>query len=228
MTPATDPDPSAGTDYVARRVNQRRWLVVGCTLGSLAALYLLAMFGAEPLLTVRDQIAAADAIVVLGGDGPARAAWAAALWHKGAAPRILVSGDDDCRAIADAMIADGVDAAAISLECQSRTTWENAERSAPILARLHVRRAILVTSWFHSRRALASFEAHAPGVRWLSVPVERSEGWWCLAAGPDGRALLKEFPKTLWYWVRHPSLWWSESAATAGTGARAPGSGAGA
>ncbi|WP_051660897.1 YdcF family protein [Bosea sp. 117] len=213
MTPGPDPESAAGPARAAGHGRRRWWLVIGCAAVGLAGLYLLAMLGAESLLTVRDRIAAADVIVVLGGDGPARAAWAAALWHKRVAPLVLVSGDGDCRSIADAMIAEGVDAAVITLECRSKTTWENAAFSAPVLARLGVRRAVLVTSWFHSRRALASFAAHAPDVRWLSVPAERGEDWLSLAGSPDGLALLKEFPKTLWYWVRHPSLWWPDNPA---------------
>ncbi|MGH7005041.1 MAG: YdcF family protein, partial [Alphaproteobacteria bacterium] len=78
------------------------------------------------MLAIRDPIRRADVIVVLGGDGPTRAARAADLWLEGVAPRILVSGDGDCYWIKRAMTDRGVDRDSIDVECQSGTTWENA------------------------------------------------------------------------------------------------------
>lgn len=174
-------------------------LIVGVLMiSAVAPAFLLANI----LLAVRDNVKKADVIVVLGGDGPSRAAWASDLWLKGIAPRVLISGDGDCYWIRQGMIERGVDEGSITVECQSGTTWENALFSAPILKDMDAHTAVLVTSWYHSRRAKASFAATSANIHWKSVPVERSQPLWKLAFSADGVQLLKEYPKTIWYAVR--------------------------
>lgn len=162
-------------------------------------LYLCLVALAEPLLTVRDAFARTDVIVVLGGDGPPRAAKAAELWLAGLAPRILVSGDGDCLYIRDAMIAAGVSRAAITTECRSGSTRENAQLSAPILARSETASATLVTSWYHSRRALASFERACPRIDWKSNPTEPPPTFPRAAFSHHGPAIAQEYAKTVVY-----------------------------
>jgi uncharacterized SAM-binding protein YcdF (DUF218 family) len=170
---------------------------------SLAGATLIAGFSlANPLLAIRDLPAKADVIVVLGGDGPSRAAWAANLWMQGWAPRVLISGDGDCLWIRKGMLSRGVDPRAITVECQSGSTGENAAFSAPILKQMEARTAILVTSWYHSRRAVASFTSTSAAIRWLSVPVEPKIPLRQLAFTADGMQLLKEYPKMIWYAAR--------------------------
>ncbi|MBA8878916.1 YdcF family protein [Phyllobacterium myrsinacearum] len=183
------------------------WCVTTLVLGVLVlSSYPLAIVFANGLLSVRNQAAKADVIVVLGGDGPSRAAQAARLWRDGLAPRILISGDGDCTWIRKTMIELGVDGGSISIECQSGNTWENALFSSPILHRMHVHRAILVTSWFHSRRALGSFERISSDIQWISIPVEPSVSNWQIAVAQDGIQIFKEYPKSLWYMLRY-RLW---------------------
>lgn len=167
-----------------------------------ASIYPLALALANSLLTVRGSARAADIIVVLGGDGPKRAGLAARLWHDGAAPSVLVSGDGDCGSIRSLMMEQGVPGSIISTECRSRSTWENAEFSAPVLQQMNVRSAILVTSWFASRRALARFESTSKDIRWISIPVEPKVSLLRLALDRDGIQVLKEYPKTAWYGIR--------------------------
>jgi uncharacterized SAM-binding protein YcdF (DUF218 family) len=162
-----------------------------------------ALAAAEPLLLVRTALATADVIVVLGGDGPRRAARAAALYRNGAAPRILVTADGDCNDVRNEMVAAGVPPNAIIIECASRNTWENAQFSAPILAEIGVRRAILVTSWFHTRRALPCFRSAAPRVRWISAPVERDKSVWELVQHAHGVQIAQEYLKIGWYMMHY-------------------------
>ena len=47
---------------------------------------------------------------------------------------------------------------------------QNASLSVPLLRAMRVHRAIIVTSWFHSRRALACFQHVAPDLTFYSRP----------------------------------------------------------
>lgn len=124
----------------------------------------------ERILTVDSGPVKADMLVVLGGAGPDRTRRAAELFHDGAAPEILVSGWGDCFSNERLLERGGVPAADIILECKSRTTRQNAEFSIPLLKKLGARRVIIVTSWYHSRRALRCFEHYGPGIRFYSRP----------------------------------------------------------
>lgn len=183
----------------------------GTSLLFLAALAVTAMimvpaFGllaAERLLTVRSDLGRVDAIVVLGGDGPRRASRAAALYRAGVAPHVIIAGDGDCTFIRQMMIDSGVPPGVIQMECQSRNTWENARFSVPMLIEAKVRRAVIVTSWFHSRRALACFRAAAPHVAFASAPVEPEWSSWRLMEDPDSGRVLLEYMKVAWYILRY-------------------------
>jgi uncharacterized SAM-binding protein YcdF (DUF218 family) len=59
---------------------------------------------------------------------------------------------------------------AIGLEGASRSTKENAQFCIPLLRALGARRVIIVTSWFHSRRALHTFQHYAPDLQFYSRP----------------------------------------------------------
>lgn len=182
-------------------VQGRRWISTmffGSTLAA-ALVYVAAIALAEPLLTERHPVAHAQMIVVLGGDGPSRAARAAQLWRQGVARDVLVTGDGDCTHIRDAMIADGVIADAIQIECLSGSTRENARFSAPILNRADIGEAVLVTSWFHTRRALKEFRTMCPGIEWASMPAEAPEPAFVMTTGPYGPAIIAEYVKTLAY-----------------------------
>lgn len=126
----------------------------------------------ERPLAAAAPFAPLDAIVVLGatlGPGDAltpvlaeRVAAAAALFHAGGAPRVAVSGGVTHRArraeadvMADALAALGVPD--VIVERTSRTTRENAQRTAPLLAARGVRSLWIVTQPFHARRGAYLF-----------------------------------------------------------------------
>jgi uncharacterized SAM-binding protein YcdF (DUF218 family) len=132
-----------------------------------AALY----FFPETFLCVDSGPAKADIIIVLGGGGShERPIRAAEFFNKGAAPRILLSGAGDDTINRHILMARGVPAMAIELEDQSKTTRENAEYSIKIMRAENVHSAIIVTSWYHSRRALATFEHYGPDIKFYSLP----------------------------------------------------------
>lgn len=143
---------------------------------ALAVAFLLITAGAaafmfpQQVLTVDSGEVKADALVVLGG-GDGRAEYAAKLYHQGAAPLVVVSGYGDCMTNIQAMEKAGVPSAAITAEPAALTTLENATRSVPLLRALRAHRVIVVTSWYHSRRALACFEHVAPDLKFYSRPA---------------------------------------------------------
>lgn len=198
----------------------RRWLAgiaTGCLLGGLA--YAAMVAGADEFLAVRTKLGAADVIVVLGGDGPPRAALAAHLFRAGLAPRVLVTGDGDCRDIRALMRRAGVPAKAIGVECASANTYENATFTAPMLAAMAAHSGIVVTSWFHTRRALGCFDLASPTIRWLAAPVRRDDSLWTLLWDAEGWQIAKEYIKFVWY-IWHYNVAWNPQTALPGTAKR--------
>lgn len=167
----------------------------------LFAAYLVAIALSEDLLTELGAPEQADALVVLGGDGPPRAAKAARLWLAGSAPAIRIAGEGDCYAIRETIIAAGVPASAISVECLSRNTWENALNTVSFADKAGLRSGILVTSWFHSKRALETFRALCPGVSWSSAPTA-APNLLATAFGQYGRYVAMEYVKLAAYRLR--------------------------
>jgi uncharacterized SAM-binding protein YcdF (DUF218 family) len=62
---------------------------------------------------------------------------------------------------------------------------------------------ILVTSWFHSRRALKCFRHHAPDIEFVSRPtiVDLPNSHW--PNKYERGWVLTEYTKLLYYWVRY-------------------------
>jgi uncharacterized SAM-binding protein YcdF (DUF218 family) len=183
-----------------RRFRWYFWRVFGLLVLAVILLGLIAFFFPQQVLTVDSGPATADAMVVLGGT-PDRAVRAAELFKQGKAPKILVSGNGNDLSNKKLLERNGVTNAAIILEDKSRTTRENAEFSIPLLRQMGAHHVIIVTSWYHSRRALACFEHYAPDITFYSRPSYygylrtewRSKGI---------RASVKsEYVKLLGYWV---------------------------
>ena len=143
---------------------------------ALAIALLLLAFGAtaylfpQKVLCVDTGPATGDVMVLLGGGLQDRAERAAELFKAHAAPRIIVSGDGDDEINRERLLEHGVTASAIQMESKSRNTHENAELTLKLLREQHVKRVILVTSWYHSRRALATFRQAAPDLKFYSCP----------------------------------------------------------
>jgi uncharacterized SAM-binding protein YcdF (DUF218 family) len=153
-----------------RRRRYFRWLAGLILLAALAGG--AGLFFPQDLLTVESGPVTADVMVVLGGGvNSERAHHAAELFKAGAAPRILCSGLGDCEANVAVLKRAGVPASAILLENQSRTTRENAQLSIPLLRHLGAKRVIIVTTWYHSRRAWLCFRHYAPDLVFYSRPA---------------------------------------------------------
>lgn len=150
-----------------------------------------------------DPLPQAEAIVVLGGGTlPAlyprstveiggagdRLIYAAHLYHRGAAPHILVSGGyiaalsersaPASEDMAELLVMLGVPETAIWQEAESRNTYENAFYSRAFLEERGIDRIILVTSAFHMPRAVGLFRAQGMDV--IPAPTDYSvtqAGW---------------------------------------------------
>ena len=189
------------------QIKQRIWLwrLYKISAGLLAFLFLAVLAAwlfPKQVLTMESGPVKADVIVVLGGFND-RAGRAAELFKKGEASKVLVSGFGDCVSNKRELEKDSVPAADITLEDKSRNTQQNAEYSIPLLRRLGARRVIIVTSWYHSRRALACFEHYAPDIQFYSRPSY----FGYLRTDSNQRfinGLVKsEYEKLLGYWVRY-------------------------
>jgi uncharacterized SAM-binding protein YcdF (DUF218 family) len=185
---------------ILSRILRNSWLA----LGSICLLGIAALFLAKPLLCIQRGPAKADAIVVLGGESVFRPERALELFNAGAAPAIIVSGDGHKGDIETYLLAKGLPASAIQLEPYSQSTKENAEFTCSILKSNHVTSAIIVTSWFHSRRSLASFEHFAPSIQFSSLPTLKHEPFRL-----ESWRVLKEYLKIGWYIVRYQIPPWT-------------------
>ena len=166
----------------------------------LALLAALAWFFPQQVLTVDRGPVKGDVLVLLGGR-PDRAVRAAELFKQGEAPKVLVSGLGDDASNKRTLEQNGVTNAAIIMESKSHTTRENAEFSIAILRKMGAKRVILVTSWYHSRRALATFEHYAPDIQFYSRPsyVDYPRSDWHSSGA--SHYIKSEYVKLLGYWV---------------------------
>ncbi len=131
----------------------------------------------------------ADIILVLAGDfyGP-RVLKAAELAKQGYAPLVLISGGPyDHGTEGDYAIAflatHGYSKRSFeSFGHNARSTIEEAIALRRELRRRHVKRVILVTSDFHSRRSAIVFRLFCPGIDFISVPGAEpyfhADRWW--------------------------------------------------
>jgi uncharacterized SAM-binding protein YcdF (DUF218 family) len=175
-----------------------KWLVVVLLLAGVAA-----YFYPEKFLTVDSGPVTADVIIVVGGGSHERPLRAAELFRQHAAPRIIITGAGDDEINRRLLIRAGVPASVIQVENKSVTTWENAEFTGQLLRGGKYRRAILVTSWYHARRAEQTFAHVVPEVKYYSRPsyfAFAREDWNKL--GINKRMRL-EFLKLPGYWLRY-------------------------
>jgi uncharacterized SAM-binding protein YcdF (DUF218 family) len=159
------------------------------------------LYFSKPLLCVEDTGASGEVLIVLGGDTGTRSERALELFKQKTAPRILVSGEGDCEEMRIYLAGKGVPSEALELEPKSRSTRQNAEYSIRLLRGRQVKQAVIVTSWFHSRRALNCFRHYAPEVKFVVAPtvVDRPKAHW--PSMHEWRWIWQEYLKVAGYWV---------------------------
>ncbi len=168
------------------------------------AIAVLAYYNPEKFICVDSgKNISADVIVILGGGSHERPLRAAELFKQHAAPRIIITGEGDDEINRELLIANGVPASVIEIENKSTTTQENAKFTIKLLRAEKIRSGILVTSWYHSRRALKTFAHYAPEIEFYSRPsyfAYATDEWKKL--GINKRMRL-EFLKLPGYWIRY-------------------------
>ena len=147
-----------------------------------------------------------DVLVVLGG-AIDRADRALKLYEANEAPKILLTGTGDWVHNFNFLKNHGVLADQIVIEKFSNNTRNNARFSVPRLREMNAHRVILVTSWYHSRRALACFKHEAPELEFFSRPSYRcwgdTAGQW---SKEEKRNRKLESLKYFWYLFRY-GIW---------------------
>lgn len=188
-----------------RRMSRRgkHFLKIAMILVTLVALCAAGLlFFPQAFLCVDSGPVKADVIIVLGGGTHERPEYAAELFRDQAAPRILISGAGDDEINRRALVRAGVPARDIEVENKSKTTHENARFCTPLLEAEKVHSAIIVTSWYHSRRALKTFEHMVPGIRFYSRPsyFKYKHAQW---DRDFSRRIYWEYIKLPGYWVAY-------------------------
>jgi uncharacterized SAM-binding protein YcdF (DUF218 family) len=167
------------------------------------AIAAIVYFYPQDFLCVDSGNVSADVIVVLGGGSHERPERAAELFKQHVAPKIILTGEGDDEINRQILLRAGIPAKAIQVENKSRTTEENAEFTIKILRAEKFHSAILVTSWYHSRRALKTFQHFAPEIKFYSRPsyfaIARAD-WKKLGIS---KRMRLEFLKLPGYWIRY-------------------------
>jgi len=153
------------------------------------------------LFVVEVPMEKADAIIVLGGEADGRPREAARLYRAGVAPLVFVTGIGDAATARKVLLSAGVPPDRIVVEAASCSTIQNADFSRPLLGKSGVKRALIVTSSFHTRRALATFRKRIPEIEF--GVVETRIPWWDTPQGKtsEDRFALIEAGKTIVYWL---------------------------
>jgi uncharacterized SAM-binding protein YcdF (DUF218 family) len=188
-------------------------LLVGC---SLAALGVVKYRAAGPWLVVPPNPHPADAIVILGLD---RTDYGIKLFKQGMAPEIWHTGwnSPESDASINNRIQAKLQAAHIPHEAvhllTTSSTWEDGEETAALARQRGVRSILVVTDWYHSRRALCVIRHHLKGsgvdiyYAQRGKPYPHLETWWKKGNSNYGLVEL-ELKKLAYYFVRYGLPLW--------------------
>ena len=166
-------------------------------------------------LVDEDPVQPADMIIVLAGDSGERVEAAAMLYQQHIAPRMIMAGGDKLylktipEYMADYAVALGVPPTAILIEKKAKNTLENAIFLKKILEAAHVRRVVIVTSHFHTRRTKWIFDRAFEGtsIEFSVVGVQddiQYTEWW--KHHEMAETILTEWTKTIIYWWQYQLL----------------------
>jgi uncharacterized SAM-binding protein YcdF (DUF218 family) len=170
----------------------------------------LALRLAPTFLAVAPAPKKSDLIVVLGGEAQSRAELAAKFFADGYGTNIIVTGIGDWDRTRHYLTNSGVPPEVIVVDQEALNTRENARNTARLARERGATNLLLVTSWFHARRAARTFQTLEPqfNITVAQAPYRwhGSEAWWYRAKG-----LLPEYLKLAWYWARHGISPWPDA-----------------
>lgn len=215
---------AAGTRWeeTLRRLYRTAHRRIAQTVAAAMAAYLLLFYSpfvwfvAEPLRVVEPP-KLVDAIVVFaGGVGESgmaaggyqeRVKQAVDLYHEGKARWLIFSSGyvfafREAEVMRELAVSHGVPTSAIILETKAANTYENVAFVKKILDQEQWRSVLLVSSPYHTRRALLTWQKVAPGVQVISVPVPQSQ-FYAHALGASleqVRGILHEYAAIVYYW----------------------------
>ena len=206
-----------------KATRRRRFLIIAALLIVCAPLF---AWTAARLLIVRAEIQSPDAIIVLSGSSTyiERASWAAKLYREGRAPMVVLTNDGvisgwDNREDRNPLFyelsirrmqQEGVPSAQIEVAPgQAGGTYDESllVREFAVERRLH--RLLIVTSGYHSRRALWSIRRACEGSG-IEVGIDSAPtGWqttspWLWWSKRKGWKLVAgEYVKIIYYWTKY-------------------------
>lgn len=154
-------------------------------------------------LFCEDELTPADLIIVFGGKRLERADRAAALYHAGWAPHIVITGGDKrhtgtCEAehLKRRCIELGVPEDAITTECESVNTLENVRMTVALVEEKfgwkNLKNVIVVSAPYHLRRVKQTLARYIPrSVKITCCPDTRTDitrdNWW---HSPEGQQVV--------------------------------------
>lgn len=160
------------------------------------------------------RIEPVDAIVVLGGGGAERLSHGISLYRQGLGRELWLTGNRELETqthsgaagMDEQAMNESVPQSAIRL-LPTSSTWEDARESRKTMQSLGYNRLLIVTSWYHGRRALRTMEREFNGVSmklfFAPVPSRHfsAENWW---KNPGGKRVMKsEILKSVFYACRY-------------------------
>ncbi|MQG59567.1 MAG: glycosyltransferase, partial [SAR202 cluster bacterium] len=222
---ALDREPAEGRwEKVLLRLYRRARRRAGAVIVGIVFLYVISFETSLPwvmaeVLRAADAPRSSDAIVVFaggvgesgeaGGGYQERVKQAVDLYQAGYAPRVIFSSGyefvfPETQVMRDLAISQGVPPGAILLESEAANTYAHVTRVRAILDRHGWRRALLVSSPYHMRRAMLTWRRVAPEIEIIPTPVPQSQ-FYTHARGASLqqlRGLLHEVAAIVVYWWR--------------------------
>lgn len=186
-------------------------VVLGCLFILLAITHVYWLRALGWFLVYQESPIQADAVVVLAGDFTgARITKAAELVKAGYAPKVIVSGPSGAYGVYECDLAIGFIVKrgypAEWFHCfrnEVRSTVAEAEAITAELHRLNIRRFLLVTSNFHTRRSHEIFKNAARNFEFRTIAAPHMyfdpDNWW--REREARKAFLFEWMKTVATWV---------------------------
>ena len=189
-----------------------RLAALPCIVLALGWVFRASLLTALASFLVRSELPQhADAAFVAAGDFSGhRILKAAELVREGYVPKAIVSGPEDLYGVYECDLAIQFAGRAgypesyfLRFPNRALSTNEEAHGAAEEFQKLGVKRVLLVTSDYHTRRAGNFFRAAAPGVDFIVVAAPddhfSASGWWRYREGR--KTFLVEWEKTIGEWL---------------------------